>query len=160
MNPSPRDAVITFQTSFCPLFIFSSWKLFESSFLLCLTIVLKSYSGRGYHSVPLRKIQQLEERANAEENNPRAQAEYLKVRLQTPWCFFLTARYSTYYSSNEGRTFLGLLQYIIWNVKLELCDSLSFFFPLYPFPCCCARIIYYYCLLKYYHTILDCRCKN
>ncbi|KAK2570385.1 ATP-dependent zinc metalloprotease FTSH 4 [Acropora cervicornis] len=44
--------------------------------------VLKSYSGRGYHSVPLRKIQQLEERANAEENNPRAQAEYLKALVQ------------------------------------------------------------------------------
>ncbi|XP_067022225.1 uncharacterized protein [Acropora muricata] len=46
------------------------------------TSFLKSYSGRGYHSVPLRKIQQLEERANAEENNPRAQAEYLKALVQ------------------------------------------------------------------------------
>ena len=135
MHPSPCDAVIKFHTWFCLLFFFNSWKLFESCFLLCLTIiiVLKSYSGRGYHSVPLRKIQQLEERANAEENNPRAQAEYLKVRLWTPRCFFLTAQYINY-SSNEGRTFFRLLQYIIIsNVKSELCDSLSFFFSSLPF---------------------------
>ena len=86
---------------FCPLLIFNSWKLFESSFLLCLTIVLKSYSGRGYHSIPLRKIQQLEERANAEENNPRAQAEYLKVRLAV---FFLLHNTNLLLTEREGRT--------------------------------------------------------
>lgn len=37
---------------------------------------------RGYHSISLRRIQQLEEKANAEENNPRAQAEYLKALVQ------------------------------------------------------------------------------
>ena len=31
------------------------------------------------HSVSIRRIQQLEERANAEEHNPRAQADYLRV---------------------------------------------------------------------------------
>lgn len=31
------------------------------------------------HSVSIRRIQQLEERANTEEHNPRAQADYLRV---------------------------------------------------------------------------------
>lgn len=37
---------------------------------------------RGMHSHSLRRIQQLEERANAEEHNPRAQSEYLRALVQ------------------------------------------------------------------------------
>ena len=43
---------------------------------------------RGMHSHSLRRIQQLEERANAEEHNPRAQSEYLRVSL----CSFCAQR--------------------------------------------------------------------
>ena len=54
--------------------------LFDLYFCYIKLIVAHNIGARrGYHSISLRRIQQLEEKANAEENNPRAQAEYLKV---------------------------------------------------------------------------------
>lgn len=48
--------------------------------LICFPCVSSVHTQRrGLHSYSVRRIQQLEERANAEEHNPRVQAEYLRV---------------------------------------------------------------------------------
>lgn len=54
---------------------------FKFSYTHCNFFLVSSVhiQRRDLHSVSVRRIQQLEERANAEDHNPRAQAEYLRV---------------------------------------------------------------------------------
>lgn len=59
---------------------------------------------RDLHSVSVRRIQQLEERANAEDHNPRAQAEYLRALVHEDPSYVVKRYESRKYAIDESVT--------------------------------------------------------
>lgn len=79
---------------------------------------------RGYHSVSLRRIQQLEEKANAEDNNPKAQAEYLKALVQEDPNYVIQRYESGKYAVDDSVTKEYLLALVLTG-KLTVPKNVS-----------------------------------
>lgn len=79
---------------------------------------------RGYHSVSVKRIQQLEEKANAQEHNPRAQAEYLKA-LVTEDPNYVIKRYESGRYAVDDSVTKEYVKALILTDKLTVPSSVS-----------------------------------
>ncbi|XP_073236259.1 uncharacterized protein [Porites lutea] len=79
---------------------------------------------RGYHSVSVKRIQQLEEKANAQEHNPRAQAEYLKA-LVTEDPNYVIKRYESGRYAVDDSVTKEYVKALILTDKLAVPSSVS-----------------------------------